>query len=133
MSKKYDYALLSGGFDPVHIGHLAMIKDAIESGKLKPGVELVEASSGNTAISLAALGASMGFPVKIFMHSGCSRERWLILNAFGARVILTPKDELTAGARQRAIEYCEKSNGASYFLNQHTNPSNALAHIQGIY
>jgi cysteine synthase len=107
---------------------VTLIREAMREGKIKEGVEVVEASSGNTAISLAAAGASMGFPVKIFMHAGCSMERRQILCAFGAKVILTPASELTGGARTRAIEYCENSNGRSFFLNQHSNPHNALAH-----
>lgn len=110
---------------------LCMIQEAMKQGKLSKDVEIVEASSGNTAISLAALGAHYDFPVTIFMHEGCSIERRKILNAFGAKVVLTPSSELTAGARTRAIQYCENNPEKAFFLNQHSNPFNAMAHIKG--
>ncbi len=105
-----------------------IIATALEEGRIKPGTELVEASSGNTAIAIAMVGAMQGFPVKIFMSELCSEERFKILNAFGAKVILTPGVEHTRGARARAIAYCEASEGRSYFLNQHSNPHNGDAH-----
>merc|ERR1712110_602685 len=107
---------------------ITLIREAMKNGHIRDDVEVVEASSGNTAISLAALGASMGFPVKIFMHEGCSTERRQILCAFGATVVLTPSSELTEGARERAIQYCEENEGKAFFLNQHSNPHNSLAH-----
>lgn len=105
-----------------------IIATALAEGRIAPGTELVEASSGNTAIAIAMVGAMQGFPVKIFMSELCSVERFKILNAFGAKVILTPGVEHTRGARARAITYCEASEGRSYFLNQHSNPHNAEAH-----
>jgi cysteine synthase A len=84
-----------------------MVQAALADGRLKPGAELVEASSGNTAIAIAMFGAAQGFPVKIFMSELCSVERWQILNAYGATVILTPGVEHTKGARSRAIAYCD--------------------------
>jgi len=105
-----------------------MITKALADGRLKPGAELVEASSGNTAIAIAMLGASMGFPVRIFMSELCSVERFQILNAFGVVVVLTPGVEHTKGARERAIAYCKEQGEKSYFFNQHGNPDNGEAH-----
>ncbi len=105
-----------------------MISSAIADGRLQPGAELVEASSGNTAIAIAMFGASQGFPVKIFMSDLCSIERQQILNAFGAKVVLTPGVEHTRGARERAMRYCEERPGTAYFVNQHSNPNNGDAH-----
>jgi cysteine synthase A len=105
-----------------------MIAKAIDDGRLKPGAEIVEASSGNTAIAIAMLGASMGFPVRIFMSELCSRERFQILNAFGASIVLTPGAEHTKGARARAVDYCEQQGDSAYFINQHSNPDNGEAH-----
>ena len=105
-----------------------IIHDALERGLLRPGCELVEASSGNTAIAIAMCGATMGFPVRIFMSELCSQERFKILNAFGAKVILTPGSEHTRGARARAMAYCERSG--AFFFNQHANPKNAEAHYR---
>lgn len=105
-----------------------IITRALARGEIAPGTELVEASSGNTAIAIAMFGASAGFPVKIFMSELCSVERFQILNAFGATVVLTPGVEHTKGARARAITYCEASGGTSWFVNQHSNPDNGDAH-----
>jgi len=105
-----------------------MIAQALADGRLAPGAELVEASSGNTAIAIAMFGAAMGFPVRIFMSELCSVERFKILNAFGALVVLTPGAEHTKGARARALAYCQAKGEAAFFINQHANPDNGEAH-----
>lgn len=105
-----------------------IIEDALRNGIFAPGTELVEASSGNTAIAIAMFGAVHGFPVKVFMSESVSRERMQILNAYGAKVVLTPAAEHTRGARARAIAYCNASDGRSWFVNQHSNPNNGAAH-----
>lgn len=105
-----------------------MIERALADGRLQPGAELVEASSGNTAIAIAMFGAAQGFPVRIFMSELCSVERLQILNAFGATVVLTPGVEHTKGARDRAIAYCDARPGKAFFVNQHSNPNNGDAH-----
>ncbi len=105
-----------------------IITEALAAGELHPGAELVEASSGNTAIALAMFGAVQGFPVRIFMSELCSVERLQILNAFGATVVLTPGAEHTRGARERAITYCASQGSRAYFVNQHSNPYNGEAH-----
>lgn len=105
-----------------------IIRRALDEGRIAPGTELVEASSGNTAIAIAMVGAAHGFPVKIFMSESCSIERIQILNAFGATVVLTPAVEHTKGSRARAIAYCEAKGPKAYFINQHSNPHNGDAH-----
>jgi cysteine synthase A len=105
-----------------------IIGKALASGAIVPGTELVEASSGNTAIAIAMFGAAHGFPVRIFMSELCSVERFQILNAFGATVALTPGVEHTKGARARAIAYCAARPGQAWFVNQHSNPDNGEAH-----
>lgn len=105
-----------------------MIQQALADGAFGPGTELVEASSGNTAIAIAMFGAVNGFPVRIFMSESVSRERMQILNAYGAKVVLTPAAEHTRGARARAIAHCEASGGKAWFVNQHSNPDNGAAH-----
>jgi cysteine synthase A len=105
-----------------------IIHQALKDGKIAPGTELVEASSGNTAIAIAMVGAANGFPVKIFMSESCSIERIKILNSFGAKVVLTPAIEHTKGSRARAIAYCEERPGKAHFINQHSNPHNGDAH-----
>lgn len=105
-----------------------VIRNALADGRLRPGAELVEASSGNTAIALAMIGAAQGFPVRIFMSELCSIERLQILNAYGAVVVLTPAVEHTRGARDRAIAYCEARPGEAFFVNQHSNADNGDTH-----
>lgn len=105
-----------------------IIERALAEGRIEPGTELVEASSGNTAIAIAMFGASQGFPVRIFMSELCSEERFKILNAFGATVVLTPGVEHTKGSRARAIAYCDARPQKAFFVNQHSNPDNGDAH-----
>ena len=105
-----------------------IIGKALAEGRIAPGTELVEASSGNTAIAIAMIGAAQGFPVRIFMSELCSVERFKILNAFGATVVLTPGVEHTKGSRARAIAYCDARPGTTHFINQHSNPDNGEAH-----
>jgi cysteine synthase A len=107
---------------------LSMIKAGIKEGKIGHDIEVVEASSGNTAIAIALLGAVMGFKVRIYMSELASVERRQIIMAYGAKVVITPGAEHTKGARTRAIRYCEKNPDSTFFLNQHGNPNNGRAH-----
>jgi len=109
---------------------LQMIKSARKEGKITMDTEVVEASSGNTAIAIASLGAILGYKTRIYMSELCSIERLQVLNAYGAKVILTPGIEHTKGARERAMAYCEANPGKTFFLNQHDNIENSFAHIQ---
>jgi cysteine synthase len=106
---------------------LAMIRALQASGRLQPGVEVVEASSGNMAIAVASLARRFGFRPRFFMSESVSQERVAILKAYGAEVMLTPASEHTRGARERAMSYCEKAAGR-VFLNQHDNEANPQAH-----
>ncbi len=107
---------------------MSMIARGISEGRIRPHTEVVEASSGNTAIAIAALGAVLGFKVRIYMSALASVERRQILNAYGARVVVTPGVEHTRGARERAIRYCQERPDTAFFLNQHSNRDNARAH-----
>jgi cysteine synthase A len=107
---------------------LNMIRTAMDNGQIDSTIEVVEASSGNTAIAIASLGAMWDFPVRIYMSELCSVERQQILCAYGAKVVITPGVEHTKGARSRAIEYCEENSKSTFFLNQHGNPNNGGAH-----
>ena len=108
---------------------MSMVTGAIAEGKIKPGTEVVEASSGNTAIALALLASRYGFTLRAYMSESTGVERRQILCAYGAKVILTPAAEHTRGARDRAIRYCEQHPDTTFFLNQHGNPNNGRAHI----
>lgn len=107
---------------------LNMIQKSIANSQITSETEVVEASSGNTAIAIASLGAIMDFKVRIYMSELCSIERQKIICAYGAKVIVTPGEEHTKGARSRAIEYCKRNPKTTFFLNQHGNPNNGDAH-----
>ena len=107
---------------------LSMIRAALAQGQITRETEVVEASSGNTAIAIASLAAALGFEARIYMSEICGIERQQILCAYGAKVILTPAAEHTRGARERALAYCREHPGATFFLNQHGNPNNGRAH-----
>jgi cysteine synthase A len=107
---------------------LSMIRSAWDAGKIRAGTEVVEASSGNTAIAIASLGAIMGYRARIYMSELASVERRQILCAYGAKVIVTPGAEHTRGARERAMDYCRRNPQTTFFTNQHGNPDNGRAH-----
>ena len=106
-----------------------MVTALQKSGKLHADTQIVEASSGNTAIAVAQLSSHLGFKTKFFMSEAVSLERRVILNAYGAEIVLTPAREHTRGARERAIDYCQRTPRA-IFLNQHDNEANPLAHYE---
>lgn len=107
---------------------LHMVREAMAAGHLTRDTEVVEASSGNTAMALAALGRILGFRVRIFMSEVASLERQKALITLGATVVLTPAREYTRGARDRAVAYCAANPQQTLFLNQHSNPHNPTAH-----
>jgi len=103
-----------------------MIEKAEASGRLKPGQILVEATSGNTGIALAAIGRLKGYSVKIAMPENMSIERRRIMAALGAELVLTPAQDGADGAIERAHELARESG--HYLLGQFENPDNVLAH-----
>ena len=107
-----------------------MIKKAEESGALVPGKTILEATSGNTGIAVAMIGAARGYRVKLCMPECVSLERQHTLTALGAEVILTPAREGTDGAIRRAHQLLESSPDAYYMPNQFENPNNVLAHYE---
>jgi cysteine synthase A len=120
-------------FNPTSIKDRAvhsMIRAAVRERMITKKTEVVEVSSGNTAIALASIGAIMGFKVRIFMSELCTIERRQILSAYGAKIVLTPAAEHTRGARERALAYCASHPDTTYFLNQHANAANGRAHIE---
>ena len=103
---------------------LAIIKAAEESGDLKPGGTIVEATSGNTGIALALAGATLGYDVVLTMPETMSNERKVLLRAYGAEIILTPGAAGMQGAVDKANEVvAERGNAilASQFANE-ANP-----------
>lgn len=104
---------------------LNMIKSAIERGDIKPGMKLIEATSGNTGIALAMMARLFNLEIELIMPKNSTRERTQTMEAFGAKVVLL-----------EGIEECrdyaeEKGSSKDYFLlNQFANPDNYLAHYK---
>ena len=108
----------------------SMIEHAEKSGQLQPGQTILEPSSGNTGIALAAIAQLKGYPIKILMPSSVSIERRQMLEVFGAEVILTPGEEGSNGAVRRAQEMADE-HPEWCFLYQYGNDANPLAHYEG--
>jgi cysteine synthase A len=107
---------------------LAMIEAAERDGILKPGMKIVEPTSGNTGIGITLVGVARGYEVYIVMPEGMSEERKNIIKVLGGNLVLTPDSESVAGAIQKAEELVENFHG--YMPNQFKNPTNALAHYK---
>ena len=108
---------------------LYMIKDAEEKGLLKEGSVIIEPSSGNTGIGLAALAAAKGYRVILTMPETMSVERRNILKAYGAEIVLTPGSEGMKGAVEKAESLAKEIDGA-FIPGQFDNPANAQAHYE---
>ena len=107
---------------------LAMVEEAERAGLIDPAsATLVEPTSGNTGIALAMVGAAKGYRVLLTMPESMSVERRLLLQAYGAEVVLTPGVEGMRGAVAKAQELCETLPGA-YMLQQFQNLANPQAH-----
>jgi cysteine synthase A len=107
---------------------LAMIEAAEREGSLKPGMKIVEPTSGNTGIGVTMVGVAKGYEVYICMPEGMSKERRDIIRAFGGRLIVTPDSEGVEGA-VRAAERFLAEHGA-FMPQQFKNPHNPQAHYE---
>ena len=106
---------------------LQMLRSAVESGELIPGGLVIEPTSGNTGIALAACCAALGYRCCIVMPDSMSIERQKLIAAFGAELVLTPGSEGISGAVARA-EVLHRENPGSIIAGQFDNPQNPLAH-----
>ena len=107
----------------------AMIEDAEQRGVLARGADIIEPTSGNTGIGLAAIGVAKGYHVCVVMPETMSEERKSMIRAFGAELVLTPGSEGMAGAIRRAEAFRAERPGSA-ILGQFTNPANPRAHYQ---
>ena len=108
----------------------AMVADARDRGLLRAGKTLLDASSGNTGIAFAMLGAALGFPVQLAMPSNVSPERKRILRAYGAQMDWTDPDLGSDGAIRRARELAGNNPDRFYYADQYSNDANWLAHYR---
>lgn len=106
---------------------VSIIDDAERSGELRPGGTIVEATSGNTGIALAMVGAARGYKVILTMPDTMSTERRVLLRAFGAEIVLTPGAEGMAGAVAKAKQIIADTHNA-VSANQFANPANPAIH-----
>jgi cysteine synthase B len=109
---------------------LSMIQAGLASGALRHGKTIIDATSGNTGIAYAMVGAAMGYPVKLCLPDSASHERKRILAALGAELVITPGDEATDGAIRRVHKIVEADPGKYFYPDQYSNPANWQAHYR---
>ena len=110
---------------------LAMIEAGIQSGALTPGKTIIDATSGNTGLAYAMIGAALGYPVTLCLPDSASQERKRMLAAYGAKLIMTPGDEATDGAIRRVQEIVAADPQKYFYPDQYSNPANWQAHYHG--
>ena len=108
---------------------LAMLRQAEREGKLSPGATIIEPTSGNTGIGLAAIGGARGYRVILTMPDTMSQERRELLKAYGAQIVLTEGAKGMAGAIEKARELAASIPG-SFIPGQFENPANPQAHYE---
>lgn len=106
-----------------------MIKKAIERGDLKPGMEILESSTGNAGISCAFVGRLFGYPVIIVMPKGMSEERKILMRVYGAKLVFTPGGESDVDLCLKKVDELKRENPGKYWEpGQFSNPDNTEAH-----
>ncbi len=110
---------------------LGMILDGERNGLLRPGKVILDATSGNTGIAYAMLGAARGYHVRLCLPWNASHERQRILKAYGADLVLTDPAEGTDGAIRKAREMYENDPFLYFYPDQYNNPANWMAHYSG--
>ncbi|MGA2420243.1 MAG: cysteine synthase family protein [Candidatus Acidiferrum sp.] len=109
---------------------LSMIEAGLASGKLRAGKTIIDATSGNTGIAYAMIGAALGYPVKLCLPDSASPERKKMLRAYGAELVFTPGDEATDGAIRRVHEIVAADRERYFYPDQYSNDANWLAHYR---
>jgi S-sulfo-L-cysteine synthase (O-acetyl-L-serine-dependent) len=109
---------------------LSMIQAGVASGALRAGKTLIDATSGNTGIAYAMIGAALRYPVKLCLPNSASPERKRILTAFGAELVITPGDEGTDGAIRKVHEIVAADPEKYFYPDQYSNPANWQAHYR---
>lgn len=109
---------------------LSMIEAGLASGDLRQGKTIIDATSGNTGIAYAMIGAALGYPVKLCLPDSASPERKKMLLAYGAELVFTPGDESTDGAIRRVHEIVASDPEKYFYPDQYSNPANWQAHYR---
>jgi len=109
---------------------LSMIQAGLASGSLRPGKTIIDATSGNTGIAYAMIGAALSYPVKLCLPESASHERKRILHALGAELVMTSGDEGTDGAIRRVQEIVAANPEEYFYPDQYSNPANWQAHYR---
>jgi cysteine synthase B len=110
---------------------LAMIKAGERSGRLRPGMTILDATSGNTGIAYAMLGAARGYPITICLPRNASAQRKQIMRSFGVEIIETDPLLATDGSQELAHELFETNPGKYFYPDQYNNEANWRAHYEG--
>jgi cysteine synthase B len=105
----------------------SILREGLARGEL-PGKRLLDASSGNTGIAYAMLGAAAGVRVTICLPGNASPERWALLKVYGAEVVVTDRMDGTEGAARRALELAQESPEKYFYADQYSNTANPRAH-----
>jgi len=109
---------------------LSMILEGERSGRLKPGMTILDATSGNTGIAYAMIGASRGYPVKVCLPKNASNQRKQILRGYGVEIVETDPMLLTDGAQRVAREIFNRNPEQYFYPDQYNNDANWLAHYE---
>ena len=109
----------------------SMVREGERTGALKPGKIILDATSGNTGIAYAMVGAALGYHVKLCLPSSASLERKQILAAYGVEVVITPGEEGTDGAIRRVQTIYEEEPEKYFYPDQYSNAANPAAHYSG--
>lgn len=109
----------------------SMIREGERRGDLRPGKIILDATSGNTGIAYAMIGAALGYKVKLCLPNSASPERKHILNAYGVDIVYTPGDEGTDGAIRRVREIYKADPEKYFYPDQYGNAANPAAHYTG--
>lgn len=129
LSAKLEWRQLGGSVKARAAWHI--VGDALQQGKLREGMRLLDASSGNTGIAYAHIGAALGIPVTLCLPENASKERRRILQALGVDLRLTSAGGGTEVARRAARELHESDPELFYYADQYNNSSNPKAHYEG--
>src|SRR5580692_6857806 len=108
----------------------SMIQAGMASGALRLGKTIIDATSGNTGIAYAMIGAALGYPVKLCLPDSASHERKRILGALGAELVITSGEEGTDGAIRRVHEIVAADPEKYFYPDQYSNPANWQAHYR---